>query len=124
MKKQRDYWNPEETQVEILRELEDTETCQLVSPYVILPCCIAAIYAKYSDISGYILNILGILLVSYIGNAVIFVAKKEIVHIPLAIGVFNKFSAKTEKLLTKALSFICHFVLPAVAVWMIHQKIG
>ena len=124
MKKQRDHWNPEETQYEIANELEEIEAIRLTTPYIILPCCIVAIYAKHNDVSGYVINVLSYLLISFLGNAVIFAVKTIVVNVPVAIGVFNKFSAKAEKFITKALLFICHFVLPAVAVWMIHQKIG
>ena len=103
-------------------EFDETETEKLFSPYIFLPCCILAAKSQ-NDILGAILYIPALLLCMFLGNAVICAAKQTLSDSLIHSDLITWFPVKVQKFLIGALSFICYFVLPFLAVWKIRNNL-
>ena len=103
--------------------LESIEAYRFYTPYIVLPCCIAAVWTKTQNFLGYILSFLVCLFLTCIGNLFVLLAKKIIVFFPTTAGLFASILIKTQTRITWVLSFICYFVLPFLAVWMLRNDL-
>lgn len=104
-------------------KLDETEVAKVFSPYIILPCCIVSV-RDADSILDMAFNAFAVAFCVFLGNAVISATKQTLSDSLIHSDLITWFPTKVQKFLIVALSLICYFVLPAVATWMIHQKIG